>query len=357
MRAALFSMGSESSKRIIAAMQKEFDEVDHIDIRNVEMRIGKGKPVVLVEGKELKQTYDCVYLKSSFRYAQMQQALADFFDGKAYIPIKPWAYNVVNDKMLTHLALEKAGVPTPETYLTPTVGAAKALLKTINFPIILKIPGGTHGKGVMFAESQASAAGILDTLEGLKQAVIMQEYVDTDGQDIRAIVVGDKVVGSMVRKASGGEKRANIHAGGTAEAIVLDSHTKKVAINTAKALGADICAVDILESVKGPLVLEANLSPGLQGIMQATQRDIPKDFAIFLKQKTIEFRNAKVGQETAGDIVEEVQGNGAQQIISKLDFRGERILLSKIVSKFSKFTEDHEAVIKVKAGKIEIEKV
>jgi len=357
MRVALFSMGSETSKRILAALAKEFDDVHHIDIRKVEMRIGKGKPVVLVEGKELTTHYDCVYLKSSFRYAQMQHALADFFEAKAYIPIKPWAYNVVNDKMLTHLALEKAGIPTPETYLTPTVGAAKALLKEINFPIILKIPGGTHGKGVMFAESEASAAGILDTLEGLKQAVVMQEYIETDGQDIRALVVGDKVVAAMMRKASGGEKRANIHAGGSAEAVILDAHTKKVAINTARALGADICAVDILESVKGPLVLEANLSPGLQGIMETTSRNIPGDFAAFLKQKTIAFKNAKIGVETATDIVEEANGNGAQKIISKLDFRGERILLSKIISKFSKFTEDHEAVITVKSGKIEIERV
>tara|TARA_Y100000310_G_C20567894_1_gene756468 strand:- start:95 stop:1156 length:1062 start_codon:yes stop_codon:yes gene_type:complete len=353
MKAALFSMGSESSNRILAAMKKQFEEVKQFDIRNVEMRIGKGKPQVFYDGKPIENGYDCVYLKSSFRYALIQRSLAGYFVEHSYLPVKPSAYTTVNDKMLTHLALEAAGIPTPETYITPTVEAAKKLLGELNFPIILKIPGGTHGKGVMFAESVAAASGILDTLSELKQAVLMQEYVETNGTDIRAIVVGDKVVAAMVRKADKEDKRANIHLGGKAEAIELDSHTKKVALNTAKALGAHICAVDILESVKGPLVLEANISPGLQGIMEATGRDIPQDIAKFLRKATDEHKKAV--PKHAEELVKEIKGE--HQIIGPLDFRGERILLKELATKISGFNEDTEVLLVVKKGRISIEKV
>jgi len=357
MKAALFSMGSVSSQRIVDAMEVYFEEVDHYDIRKIEMRIGKGETSLLYNGVDMKKQYDCVYLKSSFRYALVQRALATYFLGHAYMPTSdPSAFTVVNDKVFTHLALEKELIPTPETYITPTVGAAKKLLSEINFPIILKIPGGTHGKGVMFAESIATASGILDTLEGLKQSVLLQEYIETEGTDIRAIVVGDEVVAAMVRKANKDEKRSNLHAGGAAEAISLDQKSKQIAVKAAKALNCEICGIDILESVRGPLVLEANLSPGLQGIMEATKVNIPDKIAKYLFKKTQEFKNINVTTDSAEDIIDEVNGASENQIISHLDFRGERILLSKIVSKMSGFQPDEEVVVKVKNGKVTIEK-
>ncbi len=357
MNAALFSMGSVSSMRILEAMKKHFDEVDQYDIRKVEMRIGKGKPLLMFEGKEIKKSYDCVYLKSSFRYALIMKSIASFFEKNSYMPIDTESFTIVNDKTFTHIALEQKGVPTPETYITPTVEAAKEVLKDINFPVILKIPGGTHGKGVMFAESIAAASGILDTLSELKQTVLLQEYIETGGEDIRAIVIGDEVVGAMTRKAVREEKRANIHAGGSAEPITLDSKTNKIAIKAAKALKSEICAVDILESVKGPLVLEANLSPGLQGIMKATNLDIPDMIGKFLAKKTREFKKEKNAEDHAEKIIEETEGKKEQQIITKLDFRGERILIPEVVAKMAGFKEDSEVIMKVKKGMIGIEKV
>jgi len=358
MNAALFTMGSVSSKRISDSMRKYFDEVDDYDIRKVELRIGKGDPEFLYDGVPVKKEYDCVYLKTSFRYALVQKALASYFDGKSYMPIHEESFTIVNDKIFTHISLEKAGIPTPETYITPTVDAAKKLLEGINFPIILKIPGGTHGKGVMFAESIATAKSILDTLEGLKQSVLVQEYIETDGTDIRAFVVGNEVVAAMMRKSDGEDKRSNLHAGGTSEVINLDAKTTRIAVQAAKALNAEICGVDILNSVKGPLVLEGNLSPGLQGIMKATGKDISDDIAKFLFKRTNEFKNKnKEGSDVhAEDLVKEVKTGGENQIVTTLDLRGERILLSELVSKVSKLGHS-EVVIKVKPGKVLIEKV
>ena len=110
------------------------------------------------------------------------------------------------------------------------------VLKKVNYPIIMKFPKGTQGKGVMVADSFAGASSLLDALDFLKQPFIIQEFIETDGSDVRAIVIGDKVVASMARRAKEDEKRANIHAGGKGEAITLDSHTKKIAIDTAKVL-------------------------------------------------------------------------------------------------------------------------
>ena len=108
----------------------------------------------------------------------------------------------------------------PDTYVVSSIEAAKKILKQVKYPIILKFPHGTQGKGVMIADSFAAASSMLDTIESLKQPFLVQEYVETEGSDIRAFVVGDKVVAAYKRKAAIGEKRSNIHAGGKGEPIV-----------------------------------------------------------------------------------------------------------------------------------------
>jgi ribosomal protein S6--L-glutamate ligase len=353
LKAALFSMDSISSNRIFAAMQKYFGSVDHFDIRKVEVRIGSGTPRILYKGCEIKNSYDCVYLKSSFRFSLMLKTLATFFQGKAYMPSDPESFTIVNDKIFTHIALEKAGVSSPETYITSTVSEAKRVLKELKFPIIIKTPGGTHGKGVMYAESFAAAASILDTMSELRQTVLLQEYIETGGCDIRAIVVGDRVAASMARKAVKEEKRANLHAGGVAEPVELDANTKKIAVQAAKALNSEICGIDILQGVKGPLVIEANLSPGMQGIMKATGKDVANEIAKFLFKKSEEFR--KTGLTNAEAIVKEVSARSEQQIITSLDFRGERILLPVVATKLSGLGEQ-DVVIRISKGRVEIEK-
>lgn len=353
--AALFSMDSVTSKRIAEAMKKHFDKVDSFDIRKVEMRIGKGKPVIIYQGKILTEQYDCVYLKSSFRYALMLKSLATYYEGKSYMPSGPESFTIVNDKIFTHIALEKAGVPSPETYITSTVEEAKRVIHEISFPIILKIPGGTHGKGVMFAESIAAASGILDTLSELRQTVLLQEYIETGGVDIRAIVVGDNVIASMIRKAVKEEKRSNLHAGGIAEPVELDFATKKMAVRAAKSLNCEICGIDLLESAKGPLVLEANLSPGLQGIMKATKKDLADDIAKYLRKRTDEWKKEK-NCGSAEKLVEETDTKKEQQIITNPEFRGERILLPELATKLSGIKEEDEVIVKINKGKINVEK-
>jgi len=353
--AAIISQESESSKMTITEMKKYFSKVDSLKINHIEITLDSNNTQVLYEGKPLKE-YNCVYTKGSFRYAPLLRGLTQIIAKNTYTPISPAAFSIGHDKILTHLALEEAGIPMPKTYLISSVTSAKELLDKINYPIIMKFPHGTQGKGVMVADSRESASSMIDALTALRQPFLIQEFIDTGGVDVRAIVVGDKVVASMKRIAIEGETRSNIHAGGKGEAYSLDANTKKIAIKAAQAVGIDICGVDILESVKGPLVLEINTSPGLQGITEATKVNVAEKIAKYLYEQTkLKMEGEK---KTSCENVIEKMGLAAtdmQKIITTLDFRGKRILLPELICKIAKFNDEKDVVIKARNGKIEID--
>lgn len=357
MKAAVMSLGSRSSLMVIEAMKSYFDSVDNIDLRDVEVNLRDNKSDVLYEGKALPE-YSCVYARGSFRYAPLLRAITKNLFRSSYMPIKPETFTIGHDKFLTHLALQHFNIPMPATYFASSTRAAKKILNEVAYPIVLKFPHGTQGKGVMFAESFAAASSMLDALFVLKQPFLIQEYIETGGVDVRALVVGDRVIASMRRKAIRGEVRANIHAGGTGEACILDERTKSIAINAANSIGAEICAVDMLESAKGPLVIEANLSPGLQGITGATSINAADKIAKYLFEKA-EIFSARDRDEATLKIFEDLglSGEMAQQIITNLDFRASRILLPKIVTDITKFTDKDEVVLKVEKGKLNVEKI
>ncbi|MFH2028677.1 MAG: RimK family alpha-L-glutamate ligase, partial [Nanoarchaeota archaeon] len=355
MKSAIVSLQSKSSMMIAEAMQKYFDDFQNLDIRKVEVSLSGKDPEILYEGKEFGK-YDCILARGSFRYVPLLSALTTAMEKSCYMPIRSGTFTIGHDKLITHLVLQEHKIPMPTTYLTSSVLAAKQTLEKINYPIIMKFPQGTQGKGVMFAESFAAAASMMDALETLRQPFILQEYIETGGADIRAIVVGDKVVAAMKRKAVRGEKRSNIHAGGVGETIELDNVTKRIAVNTAEAIGADICAIDILDSSKGPLVIEVNLSPGLQGITKTTGIDVADKIAAYLYTRTKECceEGKKIHAEQILKELSIEKKGPVQNILTNLDFRGDRILLPKVVTDITGFNEKQELLIKAKKGKLEI---
>jgi len=356
MKAALISLGSQSSIMTAEAMKKYFTTVDMIQLKKIEIKLGK-ESGIFYDG-ELFGDYDCVYVKGSFRYAKLLGSITALLERKVpYMPFKTSCFTNVHNKLLTHLVMEQHNIPMPRTYLSSTTEAAKTLLDRVNYPIVMKFPEGTQGKGVMFADSKSSAASLLDALGALNQPFIIQEYIDTGGTDIRALVVGDKVVAAYRRKAQTEEKRANIHAGGTGEMVQLNHEMMRIAVSTAKALEADICGIDILESPFGPLVIEANLSPGLQGVGKISPIDIPDAIARFLFQQT-EKALGKEKKEKVKEVMKEISLNepdSSQEIITTLLFRGERIVLPEFVNKIAKLSETKEYTIKAQKGKVTIE--
>ncbi len=354
LRAALISLGSTSSKWVGKAMEKYFDEVDMYDIREIEVIMGK-KPEVLYKGKPIPN-YDCVYSKGSFRYNALLRAISMILYNKCYMPIKPISFTIGHDKLLTQLILDKHNVPMPKTYLAATPKAARDILKKVNYPMIMKFPEGTHGKGVMYADSFASASSLLDALTALNQPFLIQEYIETGGKDIRAVVIGNEVF-AMERKAEKGEERANIHTGGKGKAISLDYNAKKIAINAAKIIGAEICAVDLLEDVKEHVVIEVNLSPGLQGITEVTTVDIADKIAKYLYEQTKLIKTTEKEKES-NEIMKNIEEKNetAKEIITNLTFRGEKILLPELAKKISKLSEDDEVCLSLKKGMIVVKK-
>ncbi len=359
MKAAIISQQSLSSQWTRDAMKKYFDSVDDIHLKDIEINLGVKGRAVLVKGEPLG-SYDCIYAKGSFRFTHLLESLTYILEKQAYMPLSSTAFSIGHDKLLTHIKLQEHNVPMPITYLTSTPEAAKKLLESLNYPIILKMPRGTQGKGVMYADSYASATSILDALTALKQPFIIQEYIETEGTDIRAIVVGDRVVAAYCRMAKPGEVRANIHQGGHGKPCELSDDAKNIAVKAAKAVGADICGVDLLEAMKGRTqVIEVNLSPGLQGVTSTTKIDVADKIAKYLFKRTTEMMEPKK-EKTAEDLMKEVEiedKSSANDVITHPDFRGGRILLPELVTKLTKFRETDEIVIEMKEGRLKIKKL
>lgn len=335
-------------------MNKYFEQVDMLQLKDMEVSFSGDKSEVLYQGEPISR-YDCIFAKGSFRYAQLLGSMSAILERGCYMPIRSTAFSVGHDKLLTQLALHQAGVPMPTTTIVSTVGAAKKLLEKLNFPIILKFPHGTGGKGVIYADSLVVAKGILDALSALRQPFLIQEFIDTGGRDVRAIVLGDRVVAAYQRVSSGRDVRANIHSGGSGEPIELDASTRKLCVKAAQACGADIAGVDLLISHRGPLVLEVNLSPGLQGVTATTKINVAEEIARFLYEQTAQ-RKDVVSKHNSEEIMKHIleEEKEEQQLITGLEFRGNKILLPEIITKLTAFNENADYQFKTKKEYLEI---
>ncbi|MEZ4818039.1 MAG: RimK family alpha-L-glutamate ligase [Flavobacteriaceae bacterium] len=181
--------------------------------------------------------------------------------------------------------LAQHGVPTPKTFLGNTYNAEVLLSLFGKAPLIIKILQGTHGHGVILAETQASALSTIETLNTANVRFIVQEYIaESKGSDLRAIVVDGKVVASMKRQSKEGDFRSNLHRGGSSQKIQLTYEEEAIALKAAKALGLGVCGVDILQSKDGPLVLEINSTPGLEGIETTTGIDISQSIITYIER-------------------------------------------------------------------------
>ena len=353
MKLAVVSLGGPSSLNIAKAAKEFFKTSEHIPLKEVEVHIEENKLSIVYKDKNLED-YDCVYIRGSHKYHSLQRAITSALMNKTYLPLKEKSFTIGHDKFLTAVELKKNGISVPTTYLASTTKDAKKIIKNANYPIIIKVPFGTQGKGVMSADSVASAKSILDALETFKQNYIIQEFIDTDSTDVRAIVAGDKVIAAMKRKASKQEMRANFHLGGMCEKYVMDYDSEQIAINSAKAVKADICAIDILEGSKS-LVIEVNLSPGLVGITKATKKDIPRLIAKALFEKTKEFKEKEKGKDY-NDMLKDLNISKNNQIITNLDIKAGIIKLPSIITKITEFNAKDETIIIAKKGRLVIKK-
>lgn len=189
------------------------------------------------------------------------------------------------DKWTCSQLLSKAGVPIPKTFLGFAPEAETLLSNFENKPVIIKILEGTHGNGVILAETYVSALSTIETLKTAGVKFLLQEYIsESKGTDLRVIVVDGEVVTAMKRQSKSGDFRSNLHRGGSSTTIELTSEEESIAIKAAKAMQLGVCGVDLLQSERGPLVLEINSSPGLEGIENTTKIDISKKIINYIER-------------------------------------------------------------------------
>lgn len=187
------------------------------------------------------------------------------------------------DKVRSLQLLAAGGVAVPRTVMAADTAHIVRLVEAVGgLPCIIKLLRGTQGVGVMLATTMTEARTIVDTFTSLGQQICLQEFIaESRGRDVRALVVGDRVVGAMRRQAKAGEFRSNLHRGGEGSPVSLDPVYREVAVKAAKVIGLDICGVDMLEGKDGPSVMELNSSPGFEGLERATKQDIASEMVTF----------------------------------------------------------------------------
>ena len=191
------------------------------------------------------------------------------------------------DKLRCLQVLSREGIDLPKTGFAHAPDDIQDVIRHVGGPpLVVKLLEGTQGLGVVLADNKKAASSVIEAFNGLKARVIVQEFIkEANGADIRAIVINGEVVGAMKRTAKEGEFRSNLHRGGSAEVIKLKRTEKAAAVKAAKALGLTVAGVDMLESARGPLILEVNSSPGLEGIEKATGIDIAAKIIEFVEQR------------------------------------------------------------------------
>ena len=192
------------------------------------------------------------------------------------------------DKLKSLQRLSKAGIGMPKTVFTNYSRDVEEVIQHVGgVPVIIKLLEGTQGLGVVLAESKNAAESVLEAFNGLEARVIVQEFIkEAKGADLRALVVNGEVVGAMKRQGKEGEFRSNLHRGGSANIIKLSEAELQVARKASLALKLPVCGVDMLQSERGPLLLEVNSSPGLEGIENATGKNIAKNIINYIENNT-----------------------------------------------------------------------
>ena len=278
-----------STKRLKESGEAKGHRVEIIDHMKCVLLIEKKNPMVWYNGKRLDY-FDAVIPRIGASVTFYGAAVVRQFEMmKVYTAVESQALIRSRDKLRSLQILSRAGLGLPKTifmdYSRDTTGIVEAVGGA---PVVIKMLEGTQGLGVVLAENKKAAQSVIEAFHGLHARIIVQEFIkEAKGADIRAFVVNGEVVGAMKRQARDGEFRSNLHRGGIATVVKLSRSEKATAIAAAKKLGLDVAGVDMLPSKRGPLIIEVNSSPGLEGIEAATKVDIAGKIIEFMEQKSL----------------------------------------------------------------------
>lgn len=274
-----------STKRLVEAGMQRGHEMIVLDTLKCNIVIEQKNPHVIYNN-EILEGIDAIIPRIGASVTFYGAAVIRQFEMMhTFSAVESQAMVRSRDKLRSLQLLSRAGLGLPKTAFMNFSKDSELLLKEVGgAPVIVKLLEGTQGLGVVLAETKKAAMSVIEAFNGLKARVIVQEFIaESKGADVRAFVVDGKVVGAMKRQGKEGEFRSNLHRGGKATLIKLSAAEKKAAIDAAKAMGLSIAGVDLLQSNRGPLILEVNSSPGLEGIEKATQIDISSKIIEFIE--------------------------------------------------------------------------
>ena len=256
------------------------------------MDITSKKPKIHLKGKEL-EGFDAVIPRIGASVTFYGTAVLRQFEMMEVYPLnESVAITRSRDKLRACQLLSRKGVNLPVTGFANKPGDINDLIRMVGgAPLVIKLLSGTQGIGVVLAETQKAAKSVIESFLGLKASVLVQEFIkEAGGADIRCFVVEEKVVAAMMRQAQEGESRSNIHRGGSANLVTVTREERKTAVKAANTMGLNVCGVGMLRAERGPVVMEVNSSPGLEGIEAASGKDIAGAIIQFVE------KNARQGK-------------------------------------------------------------
>lgn len=297
MKIALLSRNSElySHKRLIEEGKKRGHSVHVIDYLRCYMNITSKKPTVMYQGKDLED-FDAIIPRIAASYTFYGTAVVRQFEMMGRFTINgSVAISRSRDKLRCLQILARKGIGLPVTGFAHSPKDVEDVIHLAGgAPLVIKLLEGTQGIGVVLAETKKAAGSVIEAFRGLDANILVQEYIkEANGADIRCLVVGDKVVASMMRQAPEGEFRSNLHRGGSAHAVRITPSERKTAVQAAREMGLKVAGVDLLRSSDGPVIMEVNSSPGLEGVEQASGKNVAGSIIEYIE------KNAEVGKRKA----------------------------------------------------------
>lgn len=288
MKIAILSNGNAnySTKRLVEEATARGHEVTVVKYKNCYLSLDEKHPDVFYNGDKLGQ-FDAILPRISNSMTNYGCAIVRQFEMQGVWTVSSSiAIARARNKLRAAQLLTKAGIDTPRTFVSRNTTDIDALLDHIGVPMIIKLATGTHGNGVVLADTKKAAKSALQAFYLYNEDgtnILLQEYIkESAGIDIRAFVVGSKVVASMKRQSLDDDFRSNLHKGGEGTAVKLTDEERKIAVRAAKAMGLHVAGVDLMRSSRGPLILEVNASPGF-GIERVTGRNVAKPIIEYIE--------------------------------------------------------------------------
>ena len=278
--------GLYSTERLVEEGYKRNHKVEVIDPLKCDLILEQEKPTIFYKDRYLDYV-DAIIPRIGASITFYGCAVVRQFEMmNVFTTVTSDAIVRSRDKLRSFQRLSKAGIGMPKTVFTNYSRDVEEVIEHVGgTPVIIKLLEGTQGLGVVLAETKNAAESVLEAFNGLQARVIVQEFIkEAKGADLRVFIVDGQVVGAMKRQGKEGEFRSNLHRGGSAMYYKLQPDELHAALNAAKALKLPVCGVDMLQSARGPLVLEVNSTPGLEGIEGATEKNIARSIITFIER-------------------------------------------------------------------------